>query len=224
MEYGYIFIETIYGFIALFVITKVLGKTQIRQLTAFDFISALLLGELVGNALYDENVNVLHMTLAVVTWGGLMYLTEFITQRFKGSRALIEGKPAIVISKGKLDREVMKKSKLDINQLQHLLRLKDIFTLRDVEFAILENDGTVSVLAKTPAQKPIRQDFNLQDKKVVLPITLINDGEIIQDNLAEINRDEEWLEQQIKHQNIKSIKDIFYAEYQEEEPLHIQTM
>src|SRR5690625_5079738 len=90
-EYGNVVIETIFGFFALFAIAKVLGKTQIRQLTAFDFISALLLGELIGNALYDENVGILHMSLAVLTWGTLMYVAEFITQRFKGSRGLIEG-------------------------------------------------------------------------------------------------------------------------------------
>ena len=223
-ELGTVFIEVLFGFFALFVIAKVLGKTQIRQLTAFDFISALLLGELVGNALYDEEIGILHVAFAITTWGVLMYVTEFVTQRFKGSRALLEGKPAIIINKGKLDREAMKKNKLDMNQFQHLLRLKDIFSLRDVEYAILENDGTVSVLAKTRAQAPTRKDLKLQDEKVYLPITLINDGEIIKDNLAEINRDEAWLNEQIKQQKISSIKDIFYAEYQEEEPLHIQTM
>lgn len=223
-ELGTVFIEVLFGFFALFVIAKVLGKTQIRQLTAFDFISALLLGELVGNALYDEEIGILHVAFAITTWGVLMYVTEFITQRFKGTRALLEGQPAIIINKGKLYREAMKKNKLDMNQFQHLLRLKDIFSLRDVEYAILENDGTVSVLAKTRAQAPTRKDLKLQDEKVYLPITLINDGEIIKDNLAEINRDEAWLNEQIKQQKISSIKDIFYAEYQEEEPLHIQTM
>lgn len=223
-EYSLIFIEVIFGFFALFIITKILGKTQIRQLTAFDFISALLLGELVGNALYDEKIGMTHVALAVTSWGGLMYLTEFLTQRFKGTRAILEGKPAIIINKGKLDREEMKKNKLDINQFQHLLRLKDVFSLRDVEYAILENDGTVSVLEKTRAQAPTRKDLKLQDEKVYLPITLINDGEVIKDNLAEINRDEAWLKQQIKQQKISSIKEIFYAEYQEEEPLYIQKM
>src|SRR5699024_5678994 len=114
------------------------------------------------------------------------------TQRFKGTRALIEGKPSIIINKGNLDREAMKKNKLDINQFLHLLRLKNIFSLRDVEYAILENDGTVSVLEKTRSQLPTRKDLKLQDEKVYLPITLINDGEVIKDNLAEINRDEAW--------------------------------
>lgn len=223
-EYVYVFVETVFGFFALFIMAKVLGKTQIRQLSAFDFISALLLGELVGNALYDEKIKMTHMLLAIITWGGLMYLIDLITQRFKGTRALIEGKPSIIINKGNLDREAMKKNKLDINQFLHLLRLKNIFSLRDVEYAILENDGTVSVLEKTRSQIPTRKDLKLQDEKVYLPITLINDGEVIKDNLAEINRDEAWLNEQIKQQKVKSIKDIFYAEYQEEEPLHIQLM
>lgn len=224
MEYLYIFGDTVYGFFALFFITKILGKTQIRQLTAFDFISALLLGELVGNALYDKDITMIHMTLAVLTWGSMMYIAEFITQRYKGSRALIEGKPSIIIRNGKLDREVMKKSKLDVNQLQHLLRLKDVFSMRDVEYAILENDGTVSVLEKSASQPPNRGDLELQDKAVFLPITIINDGEIIYDNLKEIKRDKDWLMKQLKYQNVKSISDVFYAEYQEKEPLHIHTM
>lgn len=223
-NYSSVFFETVFGFFALFVIAKILGKTQIRQLTAFDFISALLLGELVGNALYDENVGIPHVAFAIATWGTLMYVTEFITQRFKGSRSLLEGRPAIIVRKGKIDREAMKKNKLDINQFQHLLRLKDVFSLRDVEYAILENDGTISVLNKTRSQTPTRKDLKLQDEKVYLPVTLINDGEIIEDNLAEINKDKDWLYDQIKKQKISSIEEIFYAEYLEDEPLFIQKM
>ncbi|WP_017470538.1 DUF421 domain-containing protein [Amphibacillus jilinensis] len=224
MHFGSIFIETIFGFIVLFTMTKVLGKTQIRQLTAFDFISALILGELVGNALYDDQVGIKEIGFAVILWGSLMYITEFISQRYKRSRALIEGKPALVISKGHLQRDVMKKNKLDMNQLLHLLRLKDVFSVQDVDYAILETDGTVSVLKKTMAQPLNRLDLNLAPEKIVLPITLINDGEIIYDNLSEIDRDQKWLVQQLKQQNIDSYNKIFYAEYQENKPLYIQTM
>lgn len=218
MEYGYVFMETVYGFIALFIIPKILGKTQIRQLTAFDFIYALLLGELVGNALYDPDVSILQMTLAIVTWGSLMSVTEFITQRFKGSRSLIEGQPSIVIRNGILDREIMKKSKLDVNQLQHLLRLKDIFSVRDVEFAILEADGTVSVIPKSASQHPSRRDLNLKDEPINLPVTLINDGEIIYDNLMEINKDEEWLEQQLNIKILNPLKIFFMQNIMKKSP------
>ncbi|WP_336284146.1 DUF421 domain-containing protein [Natronobacillus azotifigens] len=216
--------ETIFGFFVLFVLTKLLGKTQIRQLTAFDFISALILGELVGNALYDDEVGIRYIAFAVFLWGGLLYLTEWVTQKFKGTRALLEGRPSMVISKGKLQREVMAKNKIDINELLHLLRMKDVFSVQEVDYAILETDGTVSVLKKTYFQSPNRLDLNLTPEQVILPITLINDGEIIEDNLSEIEHDRKWLEEQLKMQNIKSHQDIFYAEYKKGETLYIQMM
>jgi uncharacterized membrane protein YcaP (DUF421 family) len=201
-----------------------LGKTQIRQLTAFDFISALILGELVGNALYDPDVGIPQIAFAVILWGGLLYMTEIITLKYKGTRSFLEGNPAIVISKGLLQREEMKKNKLDMNQFLHLLRMKDVFSVQEVDYAILESDGTVSVLKKTQAQPLNRLDLNLPVEEVYLPITLINDGEIIYDNLEQINQDEQWLVQELRKQDIYTYKDIFYAEYKKGETLFIQKM
>ncbi|CQR47979.1 hypothetical protein BN1058_02316 [Paraliobacillus sp. PM-2] len=219
-----IFIESLFGFFGLFILTKALGKTQIRQLTAFDFISALILGELVGNALYDDKVGIISIGFAILLWGVLLYFTEIATQKIKKSRSLLEGRPSIVIHKGKLQREVMAKSKLDTNQLLHLLRSKDVFSIRDVDYAILETDGTVSVLKKTYAQEPTRLDLNLPAESVKLSMMLINDGEIIEDNLKEINQDQEWLENELKKQEISSYQEVFYAEYKEGENLLVQKM
>src|SRR5690625_667590 len=87
--------ETIFGFCALFLLTKVLGKTQISQLTAFDFIAALVLGELVGNALFDEKAGILDIGYVIFLWGSLLYIVEMITQKYKRSRFFLEGKPKI---------------------------------------------------------------------------------------------------------------------------------
>ncbi|WP_117170908.1 DUF421 domain-containing protein [Paraliobacillus sediminis] len=223
-DIGSIFIETLFGFLCLFIITKVLGKSQIRQLTAFDFISALVLGELVGNALFDDEVGVTQIGFAVLLWGFLLYITEWMTQKFKRTRSLLEGRPSIIIHSGKLQREVMAKAKLDVNQLLHLLRSKDVFSIRDVAYAILETDGTVSVLKTSHAQTPTRLDLNLNPEDVRLSMALINDGEIIKDNLKEINQDQAWLENELKIQNVDSYKDVFYAEYKRGEVLFVQTM
>ncbi|MGN8644578.1 DUF421 domain-containing protein [Gracilibacillus sp. HCP3S3_G5_1] len=222
MHYGSIFVETLFGFFMLFILAKVLGKTQIRQLTAFDFISALILGELVGNALYDKEVGISDIGFAVLLWGGLLYLTEVITQKFKGTRALLEGRPSIIIHKGKLQREEMRKGRLDMNQLLHLLRSKDVFSIREVDYAILETDGTVSVLKKTGYQPTTRDDLNLPPEQVVLPFMLINDGEIIWDSLNEIGKDENWLNEELKKQKITSAKEVFYAEYEIGKNLYVQ--
>lgn len=222
MQYGSIFIETLFGFLMLLILARVLGKTQIRQLTAFDFIAALILGELVGNALYDDQIGIPGIGFAVLLWGGLLFITEFVTQRFKKTRALLEGKPSIVIHKGVIQREEMRKGKLDMNQLLHLMRAKGVFTVQDIDYAILETDGSVSVLNKTAQQQPTREDLNLPHEQVVMPFMLINDGELIQDNLDEIGRDKAWLLKELEKQNFSSISEVFYAEYAKGQPLFLQ--
>lgn len=214
------FFDLVFGFVALFALTKILGRTQISQITAFDFISAIVLGELIGNALYDDNIGIPQIFFVVVVWGGLMYVTEFITQRYKRSRHLLEGNPVIVIYNGKFVRDEMKKNKLDINQLKHMLRAKDVFSIEEVEYAILEMDGTVSVLKKSDFQIPTRKDMKFSPVKTALPVTLISDGEIIYDNLREKNLTEAWLMEQLDKRNYK-LKDIFLAEYEKGKDLQL---
>ncbi|UOQ43407.1 DUF421 domain-containing protein [Halobacillus salinarum] len=221
MEYARICVETIFGFAALFLLTKVLGKTQITQITAFDFISALVLGELVGNALYDDKVGIPKIGFAVILWGILIYSTEFITNKYKGTRGILEGRPSLVIHKGRLMRDELKNSNLDINQLQHLLRSKSVFSVQDVEYAVLETDGTISVMKKPAQQNATKEDLNIPLKSSPLPMTMISDGEVLWDNLEEAGFDEDWLKQQLQFQEITDVKKVLYAEYKEGEQLFV---
>lgn len=213
------FTDLVFGFIALFTLTKILGKTQISQITAFDFISALILGELIGNALFDEKTGVPEIAFVVFIWGSLMYITELITQKFKGTRDFLEGSPAIVMYNGKLIRDVMVKNKLDVNQLQHMLRAKEVFSLEEVMYAFLETNGTISVMKKSEFQTPNRKDMKLAAKPIFLPITLVNDGEIIYDNLREKNLTEEWLLDELAKQNYHDVSEVFHVEYQKDRDL-----
>jgi len=215
------FYETIFGIIALFLVTKILGKTQIAQLTPFDFIAAIVLGELVGNALFDKKAGLFDIGYVIVLWGGLLYIIEMITQKFKRSRFLLEGKPAIIIHKGELIYEEMRKNKIDIGELQHLLRVKDVFAIQEVEYAILETNGDVSVVKKAAFQNPTKKDLNVFPTEPQMAITLITDGEVLKDNLEEAGVTLEWLEDEIKRQKYRSIKDIFYAEWMKDTKLFI---
>ncbi len=214
-------VELIVGFFALLLITKVLGKTQITQLTPFDFVSGLVLGELIGNAIYNKDIGIKYILYAIFLWGSFIYLIERITQKYKGSRSILEGNPAIVIRNGWIDREQLKKNKLDINQLQHLLRDKDIFSLREVEYAILEANGTVNVLRKPQYERPTNKDLNINYPRVFLPISLIIDGEVLWDNLEQAGLNEQWLKQQLSFHNIESVKKVLFAEWTEGEPLFV---
>ncbi len=217
------FYETLFGITALFILTKLLGRTQISQLTAFDFIAAIVLGELVGNALFDKEAGIKEIGFVILIWGIILYGIEMITQKFKGSRFLLEGKPAFIIHQGRLIYEEMRKNKIDINEVQQLLREKDVFSLQEVEYAILETNGEISVLKKSQFDSPTREDMKLVPPKATIAFTLINDGEILHDNLAEINKTKTWLQGELRKQQIDKIEDVFYAEYIEGKPLFIQT-
>lgn len=214
-------LELIAGFIGLLLVTKVLGKTQITQLTPFDFVSGLVMGELLGNAIYNKDIGIQYVLYAISLWGLLIYFLEVITQKFKKTRSILEGDPAIIIRNGKIDREQLKKNKLDLNQLQHLLRDKDVFSIREVEYAILEPNGTVNVLRKSGYEKPTNSNLNFPPKQVHLPIALIIDGEVLSDNLKEAGFDEEWLQRQLSSRGIVKADQVFFAEWLEGDSLYL---
>jgi uncharacterized membrane protein YcaP (DUF421 family) len=214
-------LKLVIGYIVLMVTTKILGRTQINQLTPFDFISALALGELVGGAVYDETVSPLQIVYVVAIWGTLVYSTEIITQKFSGTRSLLEGKPSIIIYKGTINYSALKHNKLDLDQLQHLLRKKDVFSIREVEYAILETDGTVSVLKKSYFSTPTRSDMNLKEEPVHLAMAFVSDGQIVLDNLREAGFDEKWLRGQLQVHGLNRIEDCLFAEWKEGEALHV---
>lgn len=223
MDYLQIFIEVMIGFLALVLLTKLVGKTTITQITAFDFISALVLGELVGNAIYDENIHFGKILFTITLWGLLIYITELATQKKISLRKFFEGEPDIIISKGKINYHALKKNHLDLDQLLHLLRKKDVFSIRECDYAILETDGTISVIKK-PQYDPIKKaDLNIAGKPGNIPYPLIQDGKIEHENLKKIKWDKSKLLKEIKSLGINSPEDVLYAEWKEGEALHIQT-
>ncbi|MFC7686479.1 YetF domain-containing protein [Ureibacillus sp. GCM10028918] len=211
-------IELIFGFIALLFAAKILGKTQISQLTPFDFISAMVLGELVGNSVYDDNIKIWSILYALFLWTVLIFTVEKLTQKFRRLRKTFEGNPSIIIRKGKIDREQLSSNHLDIDQLQQMLRQqRDIFSIREVEYMILEPNGQISVMRKAKYASPTVEDLSVKQKPAYLPITLISDGKVVPDNLREAGYDEEWLLKQLKKRDITRFEDALYAEWVEDD-------
>ncbi|HLR23508.1 MAG TPA: DUF421 domain-containing protein [Pseudogracilibacillus sp.] len=215
------FYETVFGIIALFLLTKLLGKTQISQLTPFDFIAAIVLGELVGNALFDKKAGILDIGFVIILWGAILYLIEIVTQKFKGSRFILEGKPSLVIHKGEIIYEELRKNKMDMNEILHLLRMKDVFAVQEVEYAVLETDGLLSVLKKPEFETPNKRDLNVYPEKAQMATPLIMDGEMIKDNLAEVDVTEDWLLQELERQNYTDVKKVFYAEWMDNKKMFV---
>lgn len=214
-------IELFGGFLALMLLTKLLGKTQMNQVTPFEFISSLVLGELVGNAIYDNDIHLWYILYAVIFWAILIYCNEKIAQKFNKSRIFLEGNPSILVRNGQIDFNMLKKENININELQSMLRLKDAFSVREVEYAILEPSGSLSVLKKSKYDNPTNEDLNLIEKPIYLPVAFILDGEILFDNLKNSGFNEVWLKKQLHSNGFGNVKDIFFAEWKEDEGIHI---
>lgn len=221
MGLGQLTIELIVGFFCLLLFTRLIGKTQITQLTAFDFISALIMGELLGNAIYDDDTGVIQILVAISVWGLLIFAIQLMGQKSITLRKLLEGKPSLVVQKGVINRQELKKNRININELQTLLRNKDVFSVREVEYAILEQNGSLTVLRKPEFDTPTLKDLNLPINSKSLPTLLISDGVILNQDLLKIGKNEFWLKTELKQQGYIDINSIFCAEWREEDGLYV---
>ncbi len=221
MSLGQLALELIMGFFSLLLFTRLIGKTQITQLTAFDFISALIMGELLGNAIYDDDTGVVEILFAISVWGLLIFAIQLVGQKSITLRKLLEGEPSLVIKKGVIDRQALKKNRMNINEFQSLLRDKDVFSFREVEYAVLEANGSLTVLRKPEFDAPTLKDLSLTLTPKSLPILLVSDGIILDQDLLKIGKDESWLKTELEKQGYVNIDNIFCAEWREEDGLFV---
>lgn len=223
MKFAHLTFELILGFFLLFIIVKIVGRKIITQITPFTFISGIVLSELLGNALYDEKISAIYIVYSMCLWGFLLFIVEILGQKILFFRGLFEGKPIALIKNGTVDKEALKKARMNINQLQSLLRQSETFSIREVAFCYLEASGSISILKKTKYQKTTVEDFNLPEKPVYVPVTLIRDGKVLWDEIKDLGFNEAWLKNQLQSQNVADYKDIFLAEWLEGDGIFVQT-
>jgi uncharacterized membrane protein YcaP (DUF421 family) len=216
-NYELILLKLTIGFVGLWIMTRLLGKKELSQLNPFDFISAMIMSEIVGNTIYEKQNSYVMLLFALVVWTCLSLLFEKLTQHVKKLRKPLEGEPALLIREGKLDIKKMRENSLDFDQLRMMLRSKDIFSMHDVAYAIYETNGSLSVLKKSAYDAVQRDDLQLQTKQRRLPCTLIEDGDVQDEMLSYLGRDEAWLRLQLQQQGYSDLGEIAYAELSEDD-------
>ncbi|MFC0027372.1 DUF421 domain-containing protein [Neobacillus cucumis] len=216
-------VELIVGFFYLFLIVKFVGKKLINQISPFTFIASIVFGELLGNALYDHKAGVFYIFYSMTIWGALLLAVESLSQKFLKFRGIVEGKPSALIKNGVVDREALRKNRMNINQLQSLLRQSETFSIREVAFCYLEANGSISILKKSKYQKTTQEDFHMPSQAVAVPVTIIRDGEVLWDELHELGLKETWLKSELSTRHITDYKDVFIAEWLEGDGLFVQS-
>jgi uncharacterized membrane protein YcaP (DUF421 family) len=212
-DYLPILTKLITAFVGLWCLTRLLGKREIAQLSPFDFISSMIMGEIVGNTIYDDKVSVWMLIFGLALWAGLSYLFEKIMEFGKPLRKQLEGKPELLIVNGEIDMEALRRNNMAFDELRMMLRQRDVFSLSDVAYAVYETNGALSILRKSEFEAVQRTDLNFQTSPAYLPHIIIEDGVPQPKGLAAIKRDEKWLLLELKKLGYPEIQSVALAEW-----------
>lgn len=211
-DFTLIIIRSIVAFLLLLFLTRIMGKKQLSQLTLFDYIVGITIGSIAATMSVDQNIQISNGIVSLAIWGFFPILLGFLGMKSRKFSRLTDGRPSILIKEGEVLEESMKKNKIIIDELMMMLREKGVFKVDDVEMAILETNGELSIMKKTDLE-PITP--RLLGMKVTLeqaPSLIIVDGHILNKNLSILGYSKKWLMKEIQKQGAKSVNDVFLAQ------------
>lgn len=196
-NWQYIIIRSLGAMAALFIFTRILGKRQISQLTFFEYITGITIGDLAGFISTDVEANYLHGMVAMLIWFVVPYSIEWLVLKNRRLRMAVHGQERPLIKEGKVLEDNLKKERFSVDELLESLRNKNVFNVREVEFAMLETSGELSVLLK-PEHRPLTpKDLQLTKLQERESQAVILDGEIIDKGLADSGCSREWLQTEL---------------------------
>lgn len=218
-----VFVRSIIGFFTLLIMARILGKQQISQLTFFDYVLGITIGSIAATLSVDLSSRAWPHWVGLVVWALIVWALQLVTIKYRSVAKYIVGQPTVVIMNGQLMEEAMRSIRYTLSDVLEQLRDKGVFDLKQVAFAVVENNGKVSVLLKPEFLPATPRDLNLATQSSGLSTELIYDGIIIEDNLKQANVDQLWLEKELKKKGIDSISEVFLAALDSSGNLYLDT-
>ncbi|CAM3759787.1 DUF421 domain-containing protein [Cohnella lubricantis] len=206
--------------IMLIVITRILGKKQISQLTFLEFVIGITLGELVGFISTDVESNFWYGVISLLVWFIVPLGLEYLALKSKKIRGWLEGSGRVMIKEGKVLEDNLKKERVSADELLEQLRSKSVFNLADVEFAVMETNGDLSILLKRDKQPLTPRDMNMKLVNEVEPQTVIMDGEYLDEPLATIGLSRGWLNTELEKIGV-TVDNVFLGQVDAYQQLYV---
>ena len=201
---------------ALFIITKIMGHKQVAQLDFFDYVCGITIGS-IGAELATEPESPERPLIALAVYGLASMALNLLAHKFPRTRKYINGSPTILMNEGKLYRKNLKRAKLDLSEFMLLCREQGYFDLQEIQTAVFEHNGKLSVLPKAANRPATPEDLKIAAKVTHIGVEVIMDGRVMGENLSRVGRNHQWLEKRLKSQGCKRAKDIFLAVYHPKE-------
>lgn len=210
MEIIKVILTSFASVISLYIIAKIMGHKQISQLDFFDYITGITIGSIAAE-LATELEKPWKPLVAMVIYGVAAVALSFLTSKLPRIRKYINGTPTIIMNGGKIYRENLKKAKLDLSEFLMMCRQEGYFNLKDIQTAIFEYNGRLTVLPVSTKRPMNPLDMNIVPEVETINTEVIMDGRILDGNLKRMGLDKNWLKGELKQQGINSEKQVFLA-------------
>ena len=197
------FVRSIILYVIVLVVMRLMGKREIGQLQPFELAIAIMIADLASVPMSEVGIPIINGIIPILSLLVMHLIISFINLKSIKMRQLICGKPSILIYRGKINEKVLIKERFTINELQERLRANNINNLADVEYAILETSGQVSIIQKPNKRTTIPEDFNIMPEYEGISYDLVVDGKIMNDNLKILNNTYGWLKKEVNKFNIE---------------------
>ena len=197
------FVRSIILYVIVLVVMRLMGKREIGQLQPFELAIAIMIADLASVPMSEVGIPIINGIIPILSLLVMHLIISFINLKSIKMRQLICGKPSILIYRGKTNEKVLIKERFTINELQERLRANNINNLADVEYAILETSGQVSIIQKPNKRTTIPEDFNIMPEYEGISYDLVVDGKIMNDNLKILNKTYGWLKKEVNKFNIE---------------------
>lgn len=215
MEIVKVVLTSLLSVAALFVITKIMGHKQVAQLDFFDYVCGITIGS-IGAELATELENPERALIAIVIYGAASVTLNFIATKIPRTRRYINGTPTVLMDAGKIYRKNLKQAKLDLSEFLLLCREQGYFDLNEIQTAVFENNGRLSVLPKAANRPATPQDLKISAKAAHIGVEVVMDGRVMSENLMRMGRDKAWLEDRVRLDGYGDIKSILLGIYRPE--------
>lgn len=191
------FVRTIFLYILVLAVMRFMGKREIGQLQPFELAISIMIADLASIPMTDTGIPISNGIIPILGLLVMHLVISMINMKSTKAREILCGRPSLLIYRGKIDEKALKKERFTLNELEERLRGNNVVNLGDVEYAILETNGQVTVIQKPNKRTTIPEDFNIMPEYEGIPYDLVIDGKIMKENLRQIGKDEVWLRKEV---------------------------
>ncbi len=206
-----VIIRTLILFTTTVIFLRIMGKRQIGQLQPYELVVIIMISELAAIPMQNTGIPIINGVIPIFVLFSAEVTLSYIALKSERARGVICGKPSILIANARINEQEMKRLRYNINDLLEQLRLKDVTNISDVEYAILETGGQLSVILKSQKRPVQPGDLGIATAYEGLSTTLVMDGHVIHENIKKVFLTLEWLQSELKKSGVTNFADVFFA-------------